>query len=592
VHLPEADRSVVPLQLLGGIRAGNSSGRQPKALSGRRPHARIAIPSTTTLRNALEAGRISHAYLFSGMRGVGKTTVARILAKCLNCRSSEGPTVEPCDSCESCTEIMAGRSIDVFEIDGASNTSVDDVRDLQGNLIYAPARDRYKVYIVDEVHMLSKSAFNAFLKTLEEPPDHVVFIFATTEIHKIPPTVLSRCLLFDFGRVNADAIAGRLRQICEAEGVEAEEEAIDLIVFASEGSIRDAISALDQTINFAGDKIAYADALRALGMIGREELRRLMDAVITQNSEAAFAAIRDVADTGVDMRLFCRQLIRHVRDLMIARVAGTGDSLLPYSDREIELLRDQAQRLSEEEISRFFSILVRADAEMQLSAAPQYHIEAAVVKMIHSSRLTPLTDLIAQLRSGGFQGGRAIPAATPPPIEQQLDFEEPPVGRVESRAAAGGPRERLLAATRGGSVHRILDTVAEIILDGKVLRVAAGTIVNAKLLTKGDMAAQLKEAVRKTFGDDVTVEVTPGGSTNNAKAQPIEAPPEDEEPPPPPREDDAVSPPGGIEEEEGASSEVERKVKQDPLGGRLFRELDGTITRSYDTEENEEDQQK
>jgi DNA polymerase-3 subunit gamma/tau len=548
--------------------------------------------ATTTLRNAIAADRIAHAYLFSGMRGVGKTTAARILAKCLNCHSSEGPTTEPCDTCESCREIMAGRSIDVLEIDGASNTSVDDVRDLQENLIYSPARDRYKVYIVDEVHMLSKSAFNAFLKTLEEPPRHVVFIFATTEIHRIPATVLSRCQLFEFGRVRAEAIADRLRAICAAEKIGAEDAAIELIVFASEGSIRDAISALDQTINFAGGKITYDAALTALGMIGRSELQRLVEAVIEQNAEEAFATIGGVADTGVDMRLFCRQLIRHVRDLMIARVAGSSEALLPYSDRERELLREQAQRLSEEDIARFFDILVRADAEMQLSAAPQYHLEAAAVKMIHIARLKPLSEVIAGLKAGGLQLPRA--ATAPSPIEQQLSFEAPaPRGGAAAMKKPAAPRDQLLAAARGTPLHRFLEMASAIELDGKALRVEAGSAVNASLLSKGDHNRDLKELVRKTFGEGTTVVVTAGGGAPTTKSAPKGEEPREDGEPPPEDEMPLPEPPDAIEAAApaGASTEAERKVKQDPLAGRLFRELDGTIVRDYGTENDEEEQQ-
>ena len=542
--------------------------------------------ATTTLRNAIAADRISHAYLFSGMRGVGKTTAARIMAKCLNCRAQEGPTTEPCDECESCKEIAAGRSIDVLEIDGASNTSVDDVRDLQENLIYAPARDRYKVYIVDEVHMLSKSAFNAFLKTLEEPPQHVVFIFATTEIHKIPATVLSRCQLFDFGRVSAESIAARLRHICASEGIDADDDAIDLIVFASEGSIRDAISALDQTINFSGDWISYDDALKALGMISRSELRKLIDAVVEQDAEAAFSAIRDVADTGVDMRLFCRQLIRHVRDLMVARVAGSGSSLLPYSDREVELLGEQAQRLSEEEISRLFGILVRADQEMQLASAPQYHLEAAAVKMIHSTRLTPLSEVIAKLQSSGLEGGRVT--AAPRPIEQRLEFETPAAPKRPGHAAGGSPRDRLLAAARGSSVHRILDMATSVELDGSRLRINAGSLVNQQLLAKGNKADELKSLAREAFGVGTSVEIYVDNGGNGEPRR--EEPPLHDEPPlredyPLSAEDDDL-PPADITERatgSGAPPEVEEKVKEHPVGGMLFRAIEGTITNSRDT---------
>jgi DNA polymerase-3 subunit gamma/tau len=545
--------------------------------------------ATTTLRNAIAADRIAHAYLFSGMRGVGKTTAARILAKCLNCHSSKGPTVEPCDSCESCREIMASRSIDVLEIDGASNTSVDDVRELQENLIYSPARDRYKVYIVDEVHMLSKSAFNAFLKTLEEPPKHVVFIFATTEIHRIPPTVLSRCQLFEFGRVRSEAIADRLRAICAAEKINAEDAAIELIVFASEGSIRDAISALDQTINFAGGAITYEAALRALGMIGREELRRLVEAVIEQNAQEAFAAIGDVAETGVDMRLFCRQLIRHVRDLMIARVAGPSEALLPYSDSERDLLREQAQRLSEEDIARFFDILVRADSEMQLSAAPQYHLEAAAVKMIHTTRLKPLSEVIAGLQAGGLQAPRAT--AAPTPIEQQLTFEGPATRSAGgSTRKSSSARDQLVAASRGTPLHRFLEMAASIEFSGNSLRIDAGSAVNATLLSAGEQSLALKDLAKRVFGEDTVVEVTSGGTAAPKTAESAE---EAFGEGPPPDEDIPTAEPleeAGAPAPEGASTEVERKVKQDPLAGRLFRELDGTIVHDYGTGKDEEEQ--
>ena len=522
---------------------------------------------TTTLRNAIEAGRISHAYLFSGMRGVGKTSVARILAKCLNCLSFDEPTTEPCDGCESCREVMASRSIDVLEIDGASNTSVDDVRALQENLIYAPARDRYKIYIVDEVHMLSKSAFNAFLKTLEEPPPRVVFIFATTEMHKIPATVLSRCLLFDFGRVSSAAIADRLRAICAAEKIEAEDAAVDLIVFQSEGSIRDAISALDQIVNFAGNKIGYDDALKALGLIDRDVLRRFVDAVVDQDAEGAFAVVHDVAGAGADMRLFCRQLIRHVRDLLVARIGGSGPGVLPYSDAERELLREQSQRLSEEDLSRFFDILARADGEMQHSAVPQYHLEAAAVKMIHSTRLTPLTELIARLESGAY-GAPARPAVTP--MEQRLEFDAPAHARPRAGSAeSASDRERLLGALRGTILNRLLGTASEIRREDDKLLIVCNEVTR-KSVGGNENLEKLKKAVRDVFGEEVRVEFAAPGARAAGETPPDDEPrPTTEEPEP-----DAAP--------EGASAPlaVERKVKDDPLAGRLFQSLDMTLDRA------------
>ena len=539
---------------------------------------------TTTLRNALESRRIGHAYLFSGMRGVGKTSVARILAKCLNCRSFEEPTTEPCDSCESCTEIMAGRSIDVLEIDGASHTSVDDVRSLQENLIYAAARDRYKIYIVDEVHMLSKSAFNAFLKTLEEPPPHVVFIFATTEIHKIPPTVLSRCLLFDFNRVGSEAIAGRLKSICENEGIEIEDTAVDLLVFSSEGSIRDAVSALDQTVNYAGSKIAYDDALTALGLISRDLLLRFTGAVIEQNAEEAFAAVRKAADSGTDMRLFCRQLIRHVRDLLVTRSGGEGASLLPYSDKELALLREQSQRLSEEDLSRFFDILVKADTEMQLAATPQYHLEAAAVKMIHSTRLTPLTELIARVQSGGL----STPArAAASPIEQRLEFDSPP--RKASRPY-GGPKEtpksKLVAAARGSHIQHLVGMADDVRLDGNKLIAGFSSGVTAKTMENGANRDALREIAGRAFGAvDIEVVRIESGAAPREDTSPVP-----DEAPAMPEEKLSELPPEGDDQTGGAPVEVERKVKEDPLAGHLAQSLELTLERDLSGESTEEEE--
>jgi DNA polymerase-3 subunit gamma/tau len=470
---------------------------------------------TTTLRNAIDLGRISHAYLFSGMRGVGKTTAARVLAKCLNCRSVDEPTVEPCGTCESCTEIAAGRSIDVLEIDAASNTSVDDVRALQENLIYAPARDRYKVYIVDEVHMLSKSAFNAFLKTLEEPPEHVVFIFATTEINRIPPTVLSRCLIFDFGRVSAASIFDRLSWICEQENVSVEKAALDLIVFQSEGSIRDAISALDQVINFAGGKIDYDQTLKALGLVDRDVLHSLMNGIIEQNATEAFEAMRSVADSGADMRLFCRHLIRHVRDMLMARIGGKNKELLPYSEAEIELLHEQGQKVSEEDLTRFFDILVRADEEMQLSTAPQYNLEAAIVKMIHSTRLKSLVDLIARLESGEIKQHSVAPRTVP--REQSLDFGGE--STKQQTAPAGNPMDRLLVAARGSAIHGPLKMAKAVSLDGDNLVITVGTAIEVSLFSEGSKRSALVEAARKAFGDSVHVRVVNGGKTADVEEE-------------------------------------------------------------------------
>lgn len=535
----------------------------------------------TTLQNAIRAGRISHAYLFTGMRGVGKTTTARLLAKCLNCHAAEGPTITPCGVCESCTEIAAGRSIDVLEIDAASNTSVDDIRALQENLIYAPARDRYKVYIVDEVHMLSKSAFNAFLKTLEEPPDHVVFIFATTEMQKIPPTVLSRCLIFEFGRVAARSIADRLRWICAQEGIAAADDAIDLIVFQSEGSIRDAISALDQVINFAGGDFQYEHALRALGLIDRDVLHRLMEAIIAQNALESFAVIRRVAESGAEMRLFCRHLIRHVRDLLMARIVGRNHDLLPYSDDETELLLEQSQKLSEEDLTRFFDILVRADEEMQLAATPQYHLETAAVKMIHATRLKPLVELIERLQSGEI----AQPSVQPrpaPPREQSLAFAQAPPPPAE-RAAPKTPRERLLAAAEGSAINSLLRMAGNITLAGDELEISVSSASVVKTFNEEPRRSELRRIAVAAFGPAVKVSVHNGGAA-------IEVDDEPPAPEPPARPAAAAATaPRPAAPPVADTHAVQEKLSKDPALGRLFEELNLQVDNvsEFKDEENE-----
>lgn len=556
--------------------------------------------ASTTLQNAIKAGRISHAYLFSGMRGVGKTTTARLLAKCLNCRSVEEPTVEPCGTCESCREIAASRSIDVLEIDAASNTSVDDVRALQENLIYAPARDRYKVYIVDEVHMLSKSAFNAFLKTLEEPPPHVVFIFATTEVNRIPQTVLSRCMIFEFGRVAAPAISERLKAICSAEKVEAEEAAIDLIVFQSEGSIRDAISALDQVINFAGNTIKYEHALRALGLADREVLHGLMNAIIEQNAEKSFELLRQVADTGADMRLFCRHLIRHIRDLMVIKVGGKSRELLPYSDQEMDILLEQSQRVSEEDLSRFFDILVRADGEMQFAATPRYHLEAGVVKMIHSTRLKPLTELIAALKSADIAQTSIAPEI--PPKEQTLDFGSNAASQRSSPPATGNPKDLLLAEAKGTDVFTFLKMANDVALEESTLIITLSSAGQVTVLSQGQRRTELQQAVHRAFGADIRIELKNGGLhevvTEEENGAQEEQPAGDDEIPLPDDSEIPEEPPGDsatedfIEESAGApdskQAELEKKLRKDPLAGKLFQELDLKIDRVRDVETEEE----
>jgi len=380
---------------------------------------------TRTLRNAIEHGRLHHAYLFSGARGVGKTTTARLVAKALNCHKAEGPTATPCattdeTACPSCREIAEGRSMDVLEIDAASNTGVDNVRDVIINSIaIAPARDRYKVFIIDEVHMLSPSAFNALLKTVEEPPPRVVFIMATTEEHKVPETITSRCQLFEFRTIATAKIAERLRFIAAAENISISDEAVREIARAGDGSMRDAQSAFDQVISFAGDKIKTEDVEKALGIAGADVLARVVNGIAENKPAEALAIVDDLIMRGHNLRNFCRDVLGHLRDLLVVKVAG-DPKLLDSSSAQAPALQKQAALFSESDLVRFFHSLAETEASLKDAANPRYQVEVGLVKLMEMRRLASLSDLVgriteleAALRTGKPPAERKTPQSTP-----------------------------------------------------------------------------------------------------------------------------------------------------------------------------------
>ncbi len=375
-------------------------------------------PITRTLRNAIEHQRLHHAYLFSGARGVGKTTSARLLAKALNCHKATQPTPTPCRSdepnqCSSCREITESRSIDVQEIDAASNTGVDNVREaIIASVGIAPARDRYKVFIIDEVHMLSGAAFNALLKTLEEPPPRVVFIMATTERHKVPETILSRCQQFEFRTIATAKILERLKLIAKAEQISIPDDALREIARTGEGSMRDAQSALDQVISFAGNTIAKEDVEMALGIAGADTLKRITDSIASNKPAQALAAVDDIVMRGHDLRNFCRDLLAHFRDLLVTKVSG-NEELLESAVCEPQELKRQAELFSESDLVRFFHSLAETETKLRAATQPRYQLEIGIVKLMELRGVETIGELIQRLAALETSLGNEPPSASP-----------------------------------------------------------------------------------------------------------------------------------------------------------------------------------
>lgn len=353
---------------------------------------------THTLRNAVEHDRLHHAYLFSGARGVGKTTTARLLAKALNCHSSDQPVATSCNICASCKEIAEGRSIDVLEFDAASNTQVDKIRDLIiENINIAPARDRYKIFIIDEVHMLSTSSFNALLKTLEEPPPNIVFVMATTELHKVPVTILSRCQEFEFRTIATAKIFDRLNMIAEAEGVTVTAEALREIARSGEGSMRDAQSNFDQVISFSEDKIGIEQVITALGIASSEILTKTIESIAHHRPQDALAVVGELTRRGQDLRNFCRDLLGFIRDLLVAKVVTNTEGLLDTSILDHDALKKHAEHFSESDLIRLFNSLSETETKLRNATQPRQILEIGLVKLMEMKRVTAIETILERL---------------------------------------------------------------------------------------------------------------------------------------------------------------------------------------------------
>jgi DNA polymerase III subunit gamma/tau len=452
-------------------------------------------PITRTLRNAIEHQRLHHAYLFSGARGVGKTTSARLLAKALNCHKAKQPTPTPCrsddpDQCPSCREITESRSIDVQEIDAASNTGVDNVREaIIASVGIAPARDRYKVFIIDEVHMLSGAAFNALLKTLEEPPPRVVFIMATTERHKVPETILSRCQQFEFRTIATAKIVERLKLIAKSEKISIPDDALREIARTGEGSMRDAQSALDQVISFAGDKIKKEDVEMALGVAGADILKRIIDSIANNKPAEAIAAVDEIVMRGHDLRNFCRDLLAHFRDLLVTKVSG-NEELLEAAVCEPQELKRQAELFSESDLVRFFHSLADTETKLRAATQPRYQLEIGIVKLMELRGVESINEIIqrlAALENNSGSGGSSSTPSKPSP-------ERPP---ATTRSASSSFTATAVSPALERPVEEKLETTASPVELSTIDRVKAALEKQRKMLLVTAL-----EAARATVFED------------------------------------------------------------------------------------------
>ena len=410
---------------------------------------------TRTLQNAIEQGRTAHGYIFSGHRGIGKTTVARILAAALNCRSKDHPVPEPCGVCDSCTEIRAGNSVDVIEIDAATNRGIDEIRELREAARYRPARDRFKIYILDEAHQITDAAFNALLKTLEEPPDHIVFMLATTQPEDIPQTIRSRCQHFSFRAVKFDDIVGQLRDLVGREKIEADEDALALLAEAGDGSMRDALSILDQAIASSTGKLT-ADSVRNLvGAAPAHILEQVMQAVSESKSDEILRQVDHLISEGHSPTHFARQMVRFLRNATVAKVAGKDSSLLQISSEERERVGRVAEMFGEEDLTRHLQIMLRTHGELGYKQEQRFHLELGLLKMAHAQRLIPIEQLLSDATPALGSSGQRTPArpAIVSGAARETRHPEPPAARsnyvspfAADSARKGTPRQEDSAA--------------------------------------------------------------------------------------------------------------------------------------------------
>ncbi len=464
----------------------------------------------TTLENAITQRRIAHGYILSGQRGTGKTTVARILARCLNCE--QGPTPTPCGKCASCIEITAGSGMDVIEIDAASNRGINEMRELRENVRFRPARDRYKVFIVDEAHQITSEAFNALLKTLEEPPEWVVFILCTTEAHKIPSTIASRCQQFSFRSVDFAELVARISWIAEQEGIEADAEVLSVLARAGEGSVRDSLSALDQAIACCGAKLAAKEIRDLLGVFSLESLNQVASALSAADSQRMLEVVAELEAGGHSLQHFARELARYFRNLLVVKIARGETRLVAASAPEQIKLAETAAQFGEEDLTRYLQLSLDLFRDLQSSLQPRLHLEMGLLRLVHAGQLQPIEEAIAAL---GSPGAPAPPRAAPPPK---------PAPPVSAAPASGSDlRSRLHAALIEANLMHLADALehSELVESGAEL-----VVTTPKMYVMYLKQAEFEAAVRRVAGRPIKITI----KTGEARHVPVAAaaPPEDE----------------------------------------------------------------
>ena len=429
---------------------------------------------TRTLKNAIEQGRTAHGYIFSGHRGIGKTTVARILAMALNCRSSDKPVAEPCGVCDSCTEIRAGNSVDVIEIDAATNRGIDEIRELREAARYRPARDRFKIYILDEAHQITDAAFNALLKTLEEPPGHVVFMLATTQPEDIPQTIRSRCQHFSFRAVKFEQIVGQLRDLCGREKLSADEDALALLAEAGDGSMRDALSLLDQAIASSDGRLSAESVRQLIGAAPSGVIEEIMQAVSQSASQEILQTTDRLLSEGQNPVHFARQLVRFLRNAIVAKVAGADSSLLQISSDERNRVSRIAELFSEEDLARHLHIMLRTHAELGYRQEQRFHLELGLLKMAHAQRLLPIEQLLSGAEMQNPPSERKLTIAPEPKKSELVAQPRPFVSPFAADSARKGtPRSEISAESTAPRVAPSAINSAPVVMGSAAPAVAA-----------------------------------------------------------------------------------------------------------------------